>query len=58
MCVKFLVCLDGIYDEELYVNNCDMEFFNCCLRWDNLIDEDFNEYFDVRYDGKMIMFFD
>lgn len=48
----------GIHEEELYANNCDMEFSNRCLRRDNSIDEDSNEYFDVRYDGKMTMYFD
>lgn len=35
-----------------------MDFSNRCLRRDNSIDEDSNEYFDVRYDGKMTMYFD
>lgn len=56
--VKPPACSDGIHDEELYANNCDMEFSNRCLKRDNSIDEDSNEYFDVRYDGKMTMYFD
>lgn len=56
--VKPPACSDGIHDEELYANNCDMEFSNRCLRRDNSIDVDSNEYFDVRYDGKMTMYFD
>lgn len=56
--VKPPACSDEIHDEELYANNCDMEFSNRCLRRDNSIDEDSNEYFDVRYDGKMTMYFD
>lgn len=45
-------CSSGTHNEELYANYCDMEYSNHCLRRDNSIAENYNEYFNVRYDGK------
>lgn len=41
-----LECLKVIYDEELYVNNYSIEYFNSCFIYEG----DFDEYFDVSYD--------
>lgn len=46
-----------IYDEDLYVNNGSLVYDNSCFRVDSLVDkEDFDDYFDVSYDGFLIMF--
>lgn len=50
---KHPACTNGTNDEELYANYCDMENSNHCLRRDHSLDEDSNEYFNVRYEGKM-----